>query len=74
MLIILWDIQPEYTVLDLCDKNFKHTTSSLFYYFNNKEEDCEQTIRIDIFYFRQLRILFWLALEKFLGIKHAHHK
>jgi hypothetical protein len=62
MLFILCESDKDYFVFDLMDIEFKNGTSSLFYFCYIKNI----VIRFDIFYYRQLRILFWLLIDKVL--------
>ena len=55
-------------IFDLLSIEFKHTFSSLLYVSVFKFED-KVTVDFDILFYRQLRHLFVLALEKILKIK-----
>jgi hypothetical protein len=67
MLWILFEHFNGYFCFDLLDISFEHGASSLFYILYLKDED-DDNIEIDfeIFYYRQLRILFYKLLEKII--------
>jgi hypothetical protein len=63
MLYILCETDIKYFVLDLLDIEFKKITSSLFYYCRMDGQNY-----FDMFYYRQLRVLFWLWLGKIFHV------
>lgn len=68
MLFIQVEYEFDEFTFDLLSIQFKNTFSSLLYLCIFNFED-KVTIDFDVLYFRQLRHLFLLALEKILKIK-----
>jgi hypothetical protein len=66
MLIILCEFMKNYFTFDFLSIDFKHVSSSLFYFHYWK--DIKHNFVIDMLYFKQLRILFWLLMEKIFNV------